>query len=158
MIYKHSLPCGHILLFCWFSKIYVFIFLINQSSYQSTRSLNKYISRFSQHIWQFTLDCFETPLHQLPWRCSLDANPLSYGGGGGINLPTGIINCNFLCGKHVIFTAAARWAEVVIWSKSYIFMCLCVCARHFYQKPIQTARTTRVVSRMARRVRIVIRE
>ena len=33
-----------------------------------------------------------------------------------------------------------------------------VCARHFYQKPIQTARTTRVVSRMARRVRIVIRE
>jgi len=39
-------------------------------------------------------------------------------------------------------------------SKNYMF----VCARHFYQKPIQMARTARVVSRMARRVRIVIRE
>ena len=41
-------------------------------------------------------------------------------------------------------------------SKSFIFIYVFVCARHFYQKPIQTVRTTRVVSRMARRVRIVI--
>ena len=38
-------------------------------------------------------------------------------------------------------------------SKSY----LCVCARHFYRKPIQMFRTTRVVSRMARRVMIDVR-
>ena len=30
--------------------------------------------------------------------------------------------------KNYILPAAARWAEVVIMSKSY----LCVCARHFY--------------------------
>ena len=39
--------------------------------------------------------------------------------------------------------------------KGYIY--LCVCARHFYQKLIQMFRTTRVVSRMARRIRIAIR-
>ena len=37
-------------------------------------------------------------------------------------------------------------------SKKFLF----VCARHFFQKSIQTVRTTRVVCRMARRFRIVI--
>ena len=41
---------------------------------------------------------------------------------------------------------AARWEEVVIMLKSYI-----------YQKPIRMVKTTRVVSRVARRVRIVMR-
>ena len=41
-------------------------------------------------------------------------------------------------------------------SKSYIFIYVCVCARHFYQKPIQTVGTTRVVAKMARRLSIVI--
>ena len=53
----------------------------------------------------------------------------------------------------IVFTAAAHWAEVVIMSKSCVFES----ARHFYQKPIHTARTTRVVATMTRRVRIVIR-
>ena len=61
---------------------------------------------------------------------------------------------------HSIFTAAARWAEVVIMSNLiYIYMCVCVCvcvcARHFFQESIQIVRTTRVVSMIARRVRIV---
>ena len=36
-------------------------------------------------------------------------------------------------------------------SKSYV----CICARLFFPKSIQTVRTTRVVSMIARRVRIV---
>ena len=37
-----------------------------------------------------------------------------------------------------------------------LYMYMCVCARHFFQKWIQTVRATTLVSRMARRVRIVI--
>ena len=58
------------------------------------------------------------------------------------------------------FSAAARWVEVDIMSKSFVNICMCmsyVCANQLYQNPSQTVRLTRVVSRMARRVWIVIR-
>ena len=52
-----------------------------------------------------------------------------------------------------VFTAAARWAEVVMMSKNCIFIylficvCVCVCARHFYPNTIQMVRTTTMVTR-----------
>ena len=63
------------------------------------------------------------------------------------------LNVYSILHHYLYFHAAARWAELTLKSKSY----LCVCARHFYRKPIQMFRTTRVVSRMARRVMIDVR-
>ena len=48
------------------------------------------------------------------------------------NLPKKFKDLKF-CLTPNIFTAAARWAQVVIMSNSYICVCVCVFARHFFK-------------------------